>query len=29
MGMKVQGRREIGRPKRRWLGRVRDDIKEN
>ena len=24
--MKVQGRRKIGRPKRRWLDRVRDDI---
>ena len=28
MEMKVQGRRKIGRPKRRWLDRVRDDIKE-
>ena len=26
--MKVQGRRKIGKPKRRWLDRVRDDIKE-
>ena len=26
--MKVQGRRKRGRPKRRWLNRVRDDIKE-
>ena len=26
--MKVQGRRKRGRPKRRWLDRVRDDIKE-
>ena len=25
---KVQGRRKRGRPKRRWLDRVRDDIKE-
>ena len=28
MEMKVQGRRKIGRPKRRWFDRVRDDIKE-
>ena len=26
--MKVHGRRKIGRPKRRWLDRVKDDIKE-
>ena len=26
--MKVQGRRKRGRPKRRWLDKVRDDIKE-
>ena len=26
--MKVQGRRERGRPKRRWLDKVQDDIKE-
>ena len=26
--MKVQGRRKRGRPKRRWLDRVTDDIKE-
>ena len=26
--MKVQGRRKRGRHKRRWLDRVRDDIKE-
>ena len=26
--MKVQGRRKRRRPKRRWLDRVRDDIKE-
>ena len=26
--MKVQGRRKRTRPKRRWLDRVRDDIKE-
>ena len=26
--MKVQGRRKRGRPKRRWLDRVKDDIKE-
>ena len=25
--MEVQGRRMSGRPKRRWLDRVRDDIK--
>ena len=29
MEMKVQGRRMRGRPKRRWLDRVRDGIKEN
>ena len=28
MEMKVQRRGKIGRPKRRWLGRVWDDIKE-
>ena len=28
MEMKVQGRRKRGGPKRRWLDRVRDDIKE-
>ena len=28
MKMKVQGRRKIGRPKRKWLYRVSDDIKE-
>ena len=27
--MEVQGRRKRGRPKRRWLDRVRDAIKEN
>ena len=26
--MKVQGRRKRGRPKRRWLDIVRDDVKE-
>ena len=26
--MKGQGRRKRGKPKRRWLDRVRDDIKE-
>ena len=26
--MKVQGRRMRGRPKRRWLDKVNDDIKE-
>ena len=26
--MKVQGRRKRGRPRRRWLNRVRDDIKK-
>ena len=26
--MKVQGRRKRGRPKRRWLEKVKDDIKE-
>ena len=25
--MKVQGRRKRGRPKRRWLDKVKDDIK--
>ena len=29
MEMKVRGRIKRGRPKRRWLDRVRDDIKEN
>ena len=29
MEMKGQGRRNRGRLKRRWLDRVRDDIKEN
>ena len=28
MVMKVQGRRKRGRPKRRWLGKLKDDIKE-
>ena len=28
MVMKVQGRRKRGRPKRRWLDKVKDDIKE-
>ena len=28
MVMKVQGRRKRGRPKRRWLDKVSDDIKE-
>ena len=28
MGMKVHGRRKRGRPKRRWLDKVKDDIKE-
>ena len=28
MAMKVQGRRKRGRPKRRWLDNVNDDIKE-
>ena len=27
--MKVQGRRKRGRPKIRWLDKVKDDIKEN
>ena len=27
--MKVEGRRKRGRPKRRWLDKVKDDIKEN
>ena len=27
--MKVHGRRKRGRPKRRWLDKVKDDIKEN
>ena len=26
--MEAQGRRKRGRPKRRWLDRVRDDIEE-
>ena len=26
--MKVQGRRKRGRPKRRWLGKVKDAINE-
>ena len=26
--MKVQGRMKRGRPKRRWLDKVKDDIKE-
>ena len=26
--MKVQGRRKRGRPKRRWLDKLKDDIKE-
>ena len=26
--MEVQGRRKRGRPKRRWLDKVNDDIKE-
>ena len=29
MRVKVHGRRKRGRPKRRWLDRVRDDVKEN
>ena len=28
MVMKVQGRRKRGRPKRRWLVKVKDDIKQ-
>ena len=28
MVMKVQGRGKRGRPKRRWLDKVKDDIKE-
>ena len=28
MVMKVQGRRKRGRPKRRWLDKVKDDINE-
>ncbi len=28
MEMKVQGRRKRGRPKRRWLDKIKDDIKE-
>ena len=28
MEMKVQGRRKRGRPERRWLVKVKDDIKE-
>ena len=27
--MNVQGRMQRGRPKRRWLDKVKDDIKEN
>ena len=27
--MKIQGRRNRGRPKRRWLDKVKDNIKEN
>ena len=27
-GNEVQGRRKRGRPKRRWLDKVKDDIKE-
>ena len=27
--MKVQGRRKRGRPKRRWLDKVKDDVIEN
>ena len=27
--IKIKGRRKRGRPKRRWLDRVRDDIQEN
>ena len=26
--MKVQGRRKSGRPNRRWLDKIKDDIKE-
>ena len=26
--MNIQGRRKRGRPKRRWLDKVKDDIKE-
>ena len=29
MEMKVQGRRKRGRPKRRWLDKVKDGTKEN
>ena len=29
MVMKVQGRRKRGRPKRRWLDKVKDDVIEN
>ncbi len=28
MGMDVQGRRNRGRPKRRWMDIVRDDLRE-
>ena len=28
MVMKVQGRRKRGRPKRKWMDKVKDDIKE-
>ena len=28
MEIKVQGRRATGRPRRRWLDKVKDDIKE-
>ena len=28
MAMEVQGRRKGGRPRKRWLDRVRDDIKK-
>ncbi len=28
MGMDVQGRRNRGRPKRRWMDSVRDDLRE-
>ena len=27
--MKAQGRKKRGRPKRRWLDKVKDDITEN
>ena len=29
IAMKVQGRWKRGRPKRRWLDKVKDDIKDN